>query len=454
MLFSTKRSCRQLLYRSTFIYFIIILLNCTCNAHSLNLWQIYNLSLDNDASFQAEIQKYKAIKQEYPISAANLLPLITASSSARRTKYSITNNNIFNTEYEHGLQLSQSIFDWKKWLNLKTTHIQIRQAAIKLKQSSQELMLRVATSYFNILKAQDNLSFIQHEKAAIGQQLKLVKNQYKVGLIPQTDLSEAQAKYDDIQANLISAKNIVKNSYESLRSIIGYVPTKIQSLRKNFNASLSLLNGRNIVSWEKVAQKYNLDILYAIYANNIASQNINLAFADHLPTLELNAGYSKSKTQGQQTNFSSSSIDGSLYNISLNASLPIYSGGRIIHNVQAQKHLFYSSEQQLELSKLNTQIAIRESYRSVLTNFSKIKALIQAVRSSKASLTATTDSFKVGNRTMLDVLNAVSNFYEREKELSQAKYDFLINILMIKKNAGIIVPQDLQQINKYFYATK
>ena len=133
-------------------------------------------------------------------------------------------------EFSRGISLSQTLFDLGAWNSLGIADKQALQATAQYDFARQDLIVRVAEGYFNVLSAIDNLEFVQAEKRAIERQLQQTKERYAVGLTAITDVHEAQAQFDNSVAQEIVAKNSVETAREQLREITGKYHAKLDVL--------------------------------------------------------------------------------------------------------------------------------------------------------------------------------------------------------------------------------
>lgn len=237
--------------------------------------------------------------------------------------------------------------------------------------------MRVATAYFEVLRAQDGLEFVQAEKKAVERQLDQEKQRFEVGLSAITNVHEAQAEYDSVLAAEVTAKNDLVNSYEALREITGQGHQNLDVLDVNrFSASASDKSTDELV---EQAQTQNLSLLAARINQDIARDNIKLASSGHLPSLtfDASAGYANGELNG------TSDINDTNYNLGINLSVPLYTGGNTTAQVKQAEYNYVAVSEDLEAS-----------YRSV----------VRTVRASNNNIDATIGSIKHSNN-LLSQLN-------------------------------------------------
>ena len=283
--------------------------------------------------------------------------------------------------------------------------------------AKQNLIVRVAEGYFNVLSAIDNLEFVQAEKRAIERQLEQTKQRYAVGLTAITDVHEAQAQFDNSVAQEIIANNAVETAREQLREITGKYHAKLDMLNtKTFSTVKPSTPATDLV---KIAKDKNLNLQVSKITVDIAKEQIELAKAGHYPKLTLNASYGDSLTDSE---INGASFDdqprSDSSSVGLNFSVPLYSGGATVAATDQARAFYVAASQDFETDYRAVTRSVITSYNQVVSDIATFKALEQAVISAQSALKATEAGFEVGTRTIVDVLISTQNLYNAKRNLS------------------------------------
>jgi outer membrane protein len=403
-----------------------------------DLQEIYQLATQKDPTVLRAAATRDAAALNIDVSRASLLPNITASASFGRDDRSSSSFDAPNSS-SASITLQQSLFNWGDWGRLSRAEQVALQVQTVYDSEVQNLIVRVTQSYFNVLGAIDDLGFAQAEKRAIERQLEQTKQRFAVGLTAITDVHEAQAQYDSAVAREIAAENELENAREFLREITG-----------QYHEDLALLNTDKfspgspspaaVQDWVKLAQDYNLVLKSQRVLLDIADKDIDLAKAGHYPTLGLTARMGTGKVSGADR------VDSSSVGIEL--AVPIYSGGGVSAGVEVAKANYVEVGQTLELNHRAVIRQVRSSFNGVNAQISSIRALEQAVVSAESALNATEAGFEVGTRTIVDVLQSTRNLFEARRNLSSARYTYIVTMLQLKQAAGSLSEQDLAAINQ------
>ncbi|HET7650885.1 MAG TPA: TolC family outer membrane protein [Gammaproteobacteria bacterium] len=431
-------------------------------AHATDLWDVYQLALKNDPTFQQAQANYEAQVENKAIARAGYLPNLTLNASRQRSEnngdqigilpgggFGLTNfqSTTYNTNYN--VQLRQPIFDWAAWKSMDQADATVAQAEADFESAKQDLILRTATAYFNVLNARDTLAANDAAKQAYAKQLEQAKEKYQVGMSAITDVQEAQAAYDLAVANEINAQQQVTTAEEQLRAITGepvgdlQEPVPDMPLRSPDPASAK--------QWVEQALKQNPNLLSAQAAAQAASANVGIKQAnDYYPTLSLVAQRNKNHNTGNNI-FDLSDTNGTVIGVQL--SFPLFSGGGATAQVTQAQRQYDAAEDQAKLVTRQTEQQTRTAYLGVLTGISQVQAYKQSVQSNQTSLQATETGMQVGTRTIVDVLTARQNLLNAQTSFANSRYTYLKSVLQLKQAAGILGPEDVKQINSMMQVT-
>ncbi|QXC57952.1 outer membrane channel protein TolC [Vibrio mimicus] len=407
-----------------------------------NLAEIYNQAKDNDPQLLSVAAQRDAAFEAVTSSRSTLLPQInlTAGYNVNRSDQDPRESDIFSA----GVNFSQELYQRSSWVSLDTAEKKARQADSQYAATQQGLILRVSKAYFEVLRAQDNLEFVRAEKAAVGRQLEQTKQRFEVGLSAITDVHDAQAQYDGVLADEVLAENSLTNSYEVLREITGQEYSKLSVLdTKRFAASRTSESTDALI---EQAQQKNLSLLTARISQDVARDNISLASSGHLPSLTLDGGYNYGNNSNDNAKGSPSEEYNDL-NIGVNLRVPLYTGGNISSQTKQAEFAYVAASQDLEAAYRSVVKDVRAYNNNINASIGALRAYEQAVISAKSALEATEAGFDVGTRTIVDVLDATRRLYDANKNLSNARYDYILSVLQLRQAVGTLSEQDIMDVN-------
>jgi outer membrane protein len=415
----------------------------------LTLLKTFELAANEDPIFQAAQANYLAAREAKPQARSFLLPQINAGASYERTGQTTKRSSIvrggLSSDIEttqYGLNLNQVIFNRDIFLGLDQADATVAQAEAELQAARQDLILRVAQAYFDVLGAEDTFRFTTAEKKAVGRQLEQAQKRFEVGLIAITDVKEAQANYDTAIADEIVARNNIDIARNGLAIIIG-----------QFFGNLSKLSERmQLVSpepedpdqWMQRALEQNLQVVATRFAAETAGLEVKRQRAGHYPTLDMTASANQRNSTGGILGAETGELS-----IGLELNLPIYSGG-LVNSRTREAHFNHLQAQELLIQQRRDAAKLaRDSYLNVIAGISRVRALKRAVESNQASADATRAGFEVGTRTSVDVLIALRALFNAERNYASSRYEYLLETLSLQQAVGILSVDDLENINKW-----
>jgi len=430
-------------------------------AYSASLLEIYQQALQGDPQIhEAEARRLAALEAK-PQARGVLLPQIGFDGSWTDSNQSGTNiepdSTIpFTSENKQeitqwGFSLTQSLFRWDQIVNLKRADKSIARAEAVREAAQQELIVRVAQRYFDVLAAEDRLNSIIADREAIARQLEQAKQRFDVGLIAITDVQESQAAYDQSVANDIGARRSLATAREFLREITGEYVEELNAPGDDFPLPTPDPNNERI--WVDMSLSQNLILVASRLDEELARDEISFRRTGHYPTVELVARVGERDTSGSQS-FNGSpflAVDsmGESDSIGIQFNLPLFAGGGTSSRVKEAVYLHRATREQLQRVTRETERQARDSYLGVLAEIARVNALKQAVASSQTALQATQAGYEVGTRTIVEVLNSQFSLYVAITNYYQSRYDYILNALSLKQAAGTLQVQDLEKIDAW-----
>ena len=435
-------------------YLIALLLFVSGNVASDSLLDIYNDALENDPQYKSAEFSYLSGKEIKVQGRAALLPNVTLSAQTNWNEYYQLGalQNEYNN-FSAAARITQPLIRLDSWFKYRQSKFLTDAAEADFAYSQQTLIVRTAELYFGVLRAIDNLNAARSEERAIKKQLDQIHQRYEVGLSAITEVQEAQLAYDLSLAAKIRSEGAVYTAKESLNALVGREIVSLNGLVNDLNVSNPVPDSKE--EWTKKAIENNFRLKAATLRKFASKNNARSVASDHLPKIDIVGTQIESETN--QYTFDGVNTGG-LFNItipdetqrdtySLQLSMPIFQGGAVISRTkQAYAESNKSSEDALFTERSVIQ-DVRSQFSSVVTLVANLKAQKQAVISATSALEATKVGYEVGTRNIVDLLQAEKNLYSAEKDLSNAKYDYLITTLRLHLAAGTLSPENLIEIN-------
>jgi outer membrane protein len=419
-----------------------------------SLLDIYNDALENDPQYKSAEFSYLAGKEIKVQGRAGLLPNISISAQTNWNEY--YQNGDLQNEYNNfssSARLTQPLIRLDSWFKYRQSKFLTDAAEADFAYSQQALIVRTAELYFNVLRAIDNLSAARSEEKAIKKQLDQIRQRYEVGLAAVTEVQEAQLAFDLSLASRTRVEGEVYTAKEALNALVGREILSLDGLVNDLNVTNPVPASKE--EWARKAVENNFRLQAANLRKFASKNNARSVASNHLPKVDIVGVQTESETN--QYAFDGLNTGGAFDitvpdetqrdTYSLQLSMPIFQGGAVISRTkQAYAESNKSSEDALFTERSVIQ-DVRSQYSNVVTLVANLRAQKQAVVSASSALEATKVGYEVGTRNIVDLLQAEKNLYSAERNLSNAKYDYLITTLRLHLAAGTLSPENLIEIN-------
>lgn len=421
-------------------------------AAAQSLMQVYQDAKAHDAQFAAARHALTAGLEKLPQGRALVLPTLNLSANTTNTRIdSEPRDGVLPApfvrdarSYGYTLSFSQPIYRRQNLIQYDQAGYQVKQAEAAFGLAAQDLIVRTAQAYFDVLASQDTLALVRAQKTAIAEQLAQARRNFEVGTATITDTHEAQARFDLSAAQEIAAQNDLENKRRALQLITGKEYATLKPLRAQ--VKLTPPNPASMQSWVELAEKQSYTVQAQEAVTEIAGLEAKRNAAAHHPTVDLVASYGYNSQTASNISALGTNVNTGV--LGLQFALPLYAGGALNSREREAAANYEKSRQDLENARRSVALTARQSYLAVLNGVAQVGALEQAMVSSQSALDSNKLGYDVGVRINIDVLNAQQQLFSTRRDLAVARYNTITSHLRLKSAAGSLKEEDLEEVNK------
>ena len=418
---------------------------------ALDLVNAYERAKQSDPNWQASQLQYEADQLNLGIANGNLLPTITLAGNVARKNQNVNQSAsnigfslpVSTTNKQITLTARQPLFRWDAWEGLKQVKTSIDLSEINLRIQQQNHILQVADTYFNVLRQQALTVANLQEEQALSEQLKVMNAKLNEGLIAKSDVSEANAQYQNARANRMSTHVQLVLAQEQLQQLIGSYRENLAVLREDFQFQKPVPN--NMQDWENLAMGQNLGILQAKIQRRYAEDGKRVEQAALYPQIEAVGTYGYSK----QSPESIMSQDGLFDQVGIEMNWNAYNGGRTQKSIKQATINVKKTEAQVEAATRKATSDVKKSFLQLESDEAKLQARKAAMDSATIVSKASQAQYQEGLKTMVDVLLAQRNAFSAKQDYLNSKYDYLLHVLQLKASVGRLTDQDIAEMNTW-----
>ena len=428
---------------------LVLAVGLTCSAlsataHAQSLVELFEAARGFDATFQSAKSAHDAAVAKADQARAGLLPTVGLSAGASRTNVDNA-SPVPDRSYDARnatLAASQPLYRPVNRLSFEQGQKSLTVAQAQLKAAEQDLIVRTSQAYFDVLAAQDTLTYVKAQKAAVAEQLAAAKRNFEVGTSTVTDSREAQARFDLVVAQEIAAENDLRVKRLALDTLVGKTGADPKPLA--LPVALPVVTPDDVGQWVNLAESGHPGVVQAQTALDIASLELKKAQAGHGPTVDLTAQYVMAKAPSTSTGLP---LRSNTATVGVQFNLPLFAGYAIENRVREALALEDKARSDAEGAKRSVAQATRTAFFGVQSGKGQVNALEAAEASSQSALDANKLGYQVGVRINIDVLNAQSQLFQTKRDLAKARYDVLVGSLKLRQASGTLVAEDLNAVN-------
>ena len=427
-------------------------------AQAADLLQIYHQAQQSDPTLEAARYTLEATQQKIPQARAGLLPTVNLNGNTNRTSADTTYAYLPASPFLPPTVVSRNINAWTWNLQLtqplirlqnlfaygESKHI-VEQAEAQYATAEQDLILRTAQAYFDILTAQESIATAESQLRAMEEQQAVARHSFDAGAASITDVHEAKSKADLARAQRLAALNELENKRAELEKLIGTVPEHLAALKAGIPTPKPQPEQQE--PWVEQARTLNPAVRAQQAALSAAESDINRNRAEHLPTLDLTASTGSNYSSASPSTPQNYSTDARSSQIGLQLTIPLYAGGATNSKVTEAIANKDKTRAQLEETSRKAAADAKQAYVAIINGLAQIDALESAVESGNSSVKGNKIGYQLGIRINSDVLAAEQQLYTSQRDLVKARHDTLLQGLKLKAAAGVLTEADLEGIN-------
>jgi outer membrane protein len=382
-------------------------------------------------NLQAGVSRiHEHLNSDLPAEAASLLPSDSSGTARQATLQLVL------PLYQQGLRATQ-----------RQLHAQSVLAGTRFDAEREQLVLRVAEVYLGVVVAQESLRVEQAEQAAVLQQRDRSQARFEVGHGKITEVHEAQARLDAVQARLLTAQSLLALHQAQFSETVGSAPRQLATMAAGFAPSLP--EPASLAAWQARGEVGNTLVRSQRSALEVAGAELDKNRLSARPTIDLVASYGAKNQSGGLSALVAPNGERNA-SIGLQLNVPLYAGGGLDSRQREAVARRGEAEQQLAAARRDVRLKVQEGFLAVTTGVARVAALEQALLSARSALQATSLGRDVGTRTALDVLDGEQRVAAAERELVQARADYLLGRLRLAAAAGDLSEETLRALGPWF----
>jgi outer membrane protein len=426
------------------------------NVFAENLLEVYQDALANDSTFKQAQADWLAARQNLPVAESYLMPNLTITAGGAYNFPNYTQDAAFATNEPYAsssvsLILTQPIFNVSVWYSLREAKAGVKAATANFFFAQQDLIVRTVRAYLNVLQAYDFLRFTRANKVAFAESYDTAKQKYDVGLVPITDVLDAQARYDQAQARELANINQLADSQEVLKEITGHYYEILDGLGDK-GIPLTSPSPNDIEAWAETSAKQNYQLQAQHFNAEVSKANIGVQSSNYFPSVGFQGSFSDLRQYNRDLTFDhgeEKTLVQQLTTLGLGVSYNFFSGGSTVAQTQQARYQYASASAKEQTVYQQVVGATRQAFLGVNSYSAQVRADELSIKSASSALESVRSAYRVGTRTLLDVLNDTTQLYQSQQSYAIDQYAYINNYVALKEYAGILSGVDISTLNAW-----
>lgn len=427
------------------------------SAHATDLLETLHLAELKYPEFAAVRAARGAAEKTTDIARAALLPQVTVTGNY--SSNSLSQDQIViasgfptvggNTSYkstEWNARVTQPLFNWGAFHRFEASKAQRSRDEAKADDRTQQLTLKVAEAYFNVLRAQDSLALARTREDVLNKKLDDAKARLEVGFIPKLDEMESEAQRDAAQTQRLAAEDQLNTAREQLTTLIGQPVDSLDNLRDNLPLTPPL--PADPAAWARLSIAQNPSLIAARRDLTASESSITALKGDYLPQINAFASHDDRTVSGSN-NLAVTLNSGQTDVIGIEARWDLFNGGRTRASKRQAELQAESQRQDLLSAEQDTANQARTLFMTVRTDVSRLLASQRSVNSASQTYSALEAGYQIGSHSIIDLMNAEAKLDTARHDYANIRYDYVIDSLRLHATAGMLDDSVISRYNDW-----
>lgn len=421
------------------------------SVQAMSFGQAFEAALSNDAQIAAARHEKTSTQLGVPIARAGLLPSVSLNMSESKVRGAREFPNSLGQEVrqdldysapQRSLSLRMPLFNYEAISRYRQALAQSDYAEALFNVRGNDLLDRLGSAYLQCLLTEENVRLSEAQVKAFEAQRDRAQRQMQGGELTRIEVAQAEASLDVARVQLIEARDQLAMSRRNMLRITGVDAPVLNTVSMDFLPTP--IAPASLSDWVDLAERRNPGILARQHTVESSRLGIHRSQAGHLPRLDLVASASMSRNESLST----LSQESRLHSIGLQLSVPLYSGGGVQASVKQAVSDRERAEADLLVERQNVTIEVQRHFLAVSNGAAKVQAYRKALASMELTLEGNEKALKAGYRTFTDILDAQSKVGQAQRDLAQARYEYLLSRMRLQLQAGAPLEETVADIDR------
>jgi len=409
-----------------------------------SIFEALSQTYNTNPTLQAQRAYLRSVDENVAIAKSGYRPNIALTGGYNDRNSNVDNGSSFSqaggdsTTTTLAAKISQPLFSGFSTVNsVKSADSFVRAEQNNLATVEQNVFLNASTAYLDVLQNAAIVDLQKNNEKLLKKRLDETIQRFNVGEVTRTDVSQARARHSQAVSDRIASEGNYEASKAIYIQLIGTQPEKLEEpemikdfLPKTYEEAydIAIANNYSIQAAKNLLRSQSYDV----YANTGAL----------LPQVNLDGSVSKVKTEYDNNLLGDTTSDNVEWGV--NMTIPLYNSGESRARIRQSKYKKWQAQEQVLEAERQVKSVVSSAWEYMVTNQSKIKAIQEQVNANQIALDGVQKEEALGNRTILDVLDAYQELLNSNVNEVKARRDYYVSGMNLLMSMGKLTAKDLK----------
>jgi outer membrane protein len=369
-------------------------------AHGQTLHEALASTNRSNARLEADRARQRATEEEIARAKSGFWPSVNASAEIGYQRNETRPAGAGQGEtYPKGVAItaSQPVFSGFRTVNaVRRAEAVVRAGKHALRTTEQDVLLEAVTAYADVVRDHAIVRLRENNVAILTRDLEATRQRFQVREVTRTDVAQAEARKVMSASDLEAARAALRSGRAAFERVVGGPPGKLADPKPPAREIPA-----NLPRAVEIARREHPRLLQAVQNEEAARLAIEIIRGELLPTVSIEARYQKNSDPSPILEDTESTT------VMGRVTIPLYpDGGEVYARIRQSKHTHLQALQLVSQERADAEARVVSTWSSYSAAKDQLKADRAHVAAAGVALAGVRQEERVGQRTLLDVLNA------------------------------------------------
>lgn len=430
--------------KKTFLLTLLTITALASPAGAVTIFEAMGSAYTNNPTLQAQRAYLRAVDENVAIAKSGFRPTIALEGSYSDSHVHNDVHPVTTDGYDESVSavISQPIFNgFSTWNSVKAADSTVKAEQSNLYNVEQQILLEASTAYLNVVRDESIVELQVNNEKLLKKRMEETKERFNVGEVTRTDVSQAEARYSQARSDRIAAEGNLAASKAVYIQVIGSEPNNLEE-----PIGIAEMFPKSIEEAISYAREHNYALKAAKSSLNAQVYTVSANTGALLPQVNFEA----SAVRGQTRDLETQDPETNSFTWGVNMTVPLYDAGENRARIRQSKYQKWQAQEAVLEAEREMMSSVSSNWEYMVSNQAKIASVKDQIKAYAIALDGVQQEEALGNRTVLDVLDAYQYLLNSNVEEVEARRDYYVSGMQLLLSMGKLTAKDLNlSVNLY-----